>query len=142
MPLLMKGGGFWSKKHPLEPSCSGRGQDGCPQRGPIKTVQPKVEKSNTAARRRQSSRLNLKRPRDKHEDSISQAMQCCALCTEELEEKNEKTQENLIFCCICGRGFHLACSGVQDGWGYLKLECRHHELDSWPISLSISYPRN
>ena len=104
MWLLMKGGGTKSKRHWQEPSA--------PERESIGTVHPEHRTENIVRWQRRSNRLNLKRQREVHNDCIGPSQQVCPLCEEELKEKNAESLEDLTFCWICGRGFHLSCSGI------------------------------
>lgn len=127
MRLLMKGGGCKSKRHRQEPFAKGRGS--------ISTVQPENNKSGVVASQRRSRRLNLKRPREAREYCMKSKKESCPLCNEELPV-GKNSFEELISCFICGRQFHIACSGIQEGWaGHWNLECRHHELDCCPVRL-------
>ena len=117
--LLMKGGGIEAERTRQE-TPAGPGTTG--------TLQSD-ERWTPGSKQRRSERLNLKRPREAREDGVS-GSQHCPLCDDEISQNKTKSMEGLIFCCVCGRGFHLECSGVQDGWaGHWKLECRHKGLE-------------
>ena len=121
----MKGGGCKSRKHQRESSAAETGSN--------INIQQENRKTKVAVKRRRSKRLNRKRPREAHENRANTERQYCPLCEEELTEKNNQSLEGLIFCRICGRGFHQACSGIQEGWvGHWNIECRQHELECCP----------
>ena len=91
-----------------------------------------LDKTNRVEGRRRSERLHLKRPRERHENCVGHERQTCLLCDEELTKDDERSGslQNLIFCRRCGRGFHLSCSGIKDGWAdHWNLDCSHHGLD-------------
>ena len=122
MRLLMKGGGSKSERQRQRPSTVGS--------GPFGTLKSLNRENKTGSRRRRSRRLNLKRAREPDEDCAKPGIQCCPLCDEELTEKTNKSIEGLVFCCTCQRGFHLSCSGIQQGWAaHYNHECRHQGLD-------------
>ena len=86
--------------------------------------------SRSIAIRRRSQRQNLKRPRAKPVDCENPEDQSCPLCNEELTETNNQDWESVVSCCKCERGFHVGCSGIQEGWsGHWNLECKHTGLD-------------
>ena len=69
MRLLMKGGGCKSRKHQREPYA--------PEMGSIDTVQQEYRKTKVVAKQDDRKRLNLKRPREAHEDRENSERQCC-----------------------------------------------------------------
>ena len=116
--LLMKGGGIKAKRTRRETPGGTR---------TMGTLQSD-ERWTPVSKQRRSERHNLKRPREALDDRVSGSLHC-PLCDDDLCENNTKSKESLIFCCLCGRGFHLECSGMQDRWAsHWKLECRHQGL--------------
>ena len=71
----------------------------------------------------------MKRPSKFFDESADRDGELCPLCDTALIEENGESTEGLISCHKCGREFHLACSGVQDGWAdHWQLECEHQGL--------------
>ena len=85
---------------------------------------------NDLTKRRRSTRLHLKRPRETGGECVVPEIENCPVCGKELDQEDNENNEGLVCCSKCGRRFHLICSGLKSGWaGYYKLRCEHHGLE-------------
>ena len=84
------------------------------QQGSVSTTRRKDEKNDGIAKRRQSGRLKI-RPGELHGDCSSKEELKYPLCNDKLSDDINGSNDDLISCCSCGRGYHVECSGIKKG---------------------------
>ena len=85
------------------------------QQGSVSTTRRKDEKNDGIAKRIRSGRLNMRRPGELHGDCSSKEELKYPLCNDKLSDDINGSNDDLISCCRCGRGYHVECSGIKKG---------------------------
>ena len=99
-------------------------------------MQQENRKTIVGAKRRRSKRLNLKRPREAHEDRANSERQYCRLCEKELSEEKNENLEGLIFCRMEG-STKRAQASKKDGLDTATLSVDSMDLNVVPIDCNL-----